>query len=126
MQVLNRGEFLTVIESNGSSEYVVALHHRGSRIGHVRVVRVRPIVAGRRIELWETHSQLSPTYHNRGLGIVLYSAAIEWGLSRGRRVTSSRRSSSDAVRCWSSRRLGAAFSVVRIGERFWASRRPGV
>ena len=112
----------TVLEEKG--RYIVELRAGRELFGQVRVVRVEGIAGSRRTVLWETHSRIEDqSQRGRGLGVALYSAAIEHGLSRGYRVTSSMGPSADALRCWRSQRLNALYKISYLGRRYWVAGR---
>jgi len=79
-----------------------------------------------RYKRFETHSHLREEYRGRGLGLLLYSKAIEVGLNRGLKISSSRAPSEYAERVWNSRRLRNNF-VIRKGSngRYHALRQRG-
>lgn len=57
-------------------------------------------------DIWyETHSDLNPEHHGKGLGTLLYAKAIQWGTKHGLKVRSSGCSSSMALRVWRGKTL---------------------
>lgn len=60
---------------------------------------------------FETHSDLSSSYRNKGLGALMYARAIAWCLERGYKVRSSGASSSDARRVWKGKTLRKLFVI---------------
>ena len=60
---------------------------------------------------YATHSNLDYRYHNKGLGALMYSKAIEWCLQRGFRCQSSGYSSDDAKRVWQGKTIRKYFDI---------------
>jgi len=63
---------------------------------------------------FHTHSELFREYHNRKLGVLLYSKAIAWALNHGFKVRSSGGSSDMAKRVWNSKSLRKNFKIRKI------------
>jgi len=74
------------------------------KIGHVRLV-----YEGN--NTYETHSNLSTSYRNKGLGAIMYAKAIAWCLERGYKVKSSGASSTQAQRVWRGKKLKRLFNI---------------
>lgn len=90
------------------SQYMtrVTLHLSKTKqqIGYVSLVRVRP-------GYYETHSDLDNSYHNKGLGALLYARAIKHALEKKWRVQSSGSSSVMARRVWEGKSLRKYFTI---------------
>lgn len=82
----------------------------------------RLVCARHLVEVYETHSYLDSAEWNKGLGLAMYSSAIDHGLSKGRNVVSSQSPSIYAQRVWQSTRLAEAYVVNRFNKRWWVSR----
>lgn len=92
---------------NGYENYFIQLHKTSTnrRIGYINlIVCYNP-------NWLETHSVLDPEYHNKKLGALMYSKAIEWALDNGYRVRSSGCSSPDANRVWQGKTLRSNFRI---------------
>lgn len=86
------------------------------KIGQIRLVDM----GGKK---FATHSNLDYRYHNKGLGALMYSKAIEWCLKRGYRCQSSGYSSEDAQRVWKGKTIRKFFDIkVKQTEKgVWAN-----
>jgi len=60
---------------------------------------------------YRTHSRLDKTYRGKGLGVLMYAAAIQYALDRGHKVRSSGYTSANAQRVWRSKRLRQYFKI---------------
>lgn len=94
----------------------IQLHKRNKRgtkeVGHVNLVREYSAC-------YSTHSYLSPSYRNKGLGALMYAKAIQYGIEQGWRVRSSGGSSTEAQRVWRGSTLKRWFDVkVRLGKNY--------
>lgn len=74
------------------------------KISHIRLVSMGD-------KKFATHSNLDYRYHNKGLGALMYSKAIEWCLKRGYQCQSSGYSSEDAKRVWTGRTIRKYFTI---------------
>jgi GNAT superfamily N-acetyltransferase len=65
----------------------------------------------------ETHSWLHESLRGKGIGTLLYSRAIEWGLKHGYKVRSSGGSSDMAQRVWNGKGIRQHFRIRRIDRK---------
>lgn len=91
-------------------------YQRGKRIGHIEVERTD---FGR--QTYQTHSEIV-NYHsnaNKGLGLFMYSAAVDWVSKKGWTLCSYKREyqSSDAHRLWASKRLRKKYIVSKFPKK---------
>lgn len=68
--------------------------------------------------IFETHVSLGESYRNKGLGVFLYTYAINYARKRHWKVTSSTTPSIFAQRAWKSKRLRSKFEIRKIGNRY--------
>ena len=88
----------------------------GEYIGHVRILG--------RNGRYETHSSiLDIKYRNKGIGIELYSAAIEFCNRYNLEISSTKSPSDCAKRLWRSKRLRDRFVIRRKDKRWVATKR---
>lgn len=113
IEVLTRGQF---------SDYTVSLMFGGTVVGTVYCYDTTVRCATRKIRVYETHSRLEPEHRGKGLGLAMYSAAIDYGLERGDAVVSTYSPSAFAQRVWCSTRLAKAYLVSKLNKRYWVSR----
>ena len=111
------------VKPDGSfTDYVVELVFEHEHVGTVRVVEATARCGGYAVKVHETHSNLDKEHRGKGLGLVMYSAAISHGLSKGYTVVSSRSPSALAQRVWCSKRLTETYLVSKFDKRWWVSR----
>lgn len=108
----------TVKVIDGQNGFTVDLWKGRKLIGNVSVYRVSSVGAGSKIVIHETHAQLDDEFHQMGLGLLIYSQAIEHGLKKGYNVASSSGPSAEAQRVWTSRRLKEKYDVVKLARRW--------
>jgi len=60
---------------------------------------------------YRTHSSLDKIYRGKGLGTLMYAAAIQYALDRGHKVRSSGHTSLNAQRVWKSKGLRKYFKI---------------
>jgi GNAT superfamily N-acetyltransferase len=83
-----------------------------SNIGHVNLVRaMRGFV--------ETHSYLEASYHNKKLGALMYSKAIQWALKNGFKVRAGG-PSEQAQRVWRGKSIRENFKIRVIRHRSYS------
>jgi GNAT superfamily N-acetyltransferase len=113
-----RGFRFKVIEQYSSVK--VSLLRDGSEVGHIHMYKPYPYKKKTRLE---THSWLCEDYRGRGIGTLLYSRAIEWGLKNGWKVQSSGGSSEMAQRVWNGKGVRQHFRIRRrdtnYGTHVW-------
>ena len=110
---------LRIVEDTTSGSYTVYLRLCGTDIGYVAVHKREVRCSSGNVVVHETHSSLATEHHGKGLGVELYSKAIEYGRDKGYQVVSSRSPSAMARRCWRSKRLNAKHKIVKLVNRFW-------
>lgn len=105
--------------------YAVRVFAEGRKqIGRIDVELYNTVVAKKWVTIWEvTQSGIDAPYRNQGLGIVLYSTAIDHGLSKGYTVTSGTMTSGEAHRLWLSSNLNRMYDISRDHKRYWVKGR---
>lgn len=98
---------------HGQYLFVVNLYSEGKR-GRVGLKKIGP-------RLLETHSSLDDALQNKGLGILMYSHAIQLALDNGYKICSSEHieMTPEAESLWESKRLREEYSITRSSDRFW-------
>lgn len=102
--------------------FTIILKFKGSEIGSVEVVKTIMPCNKRPVQVFETHSRLDDEHWHKGLGVEMYGAAIEHALKKGFSIVSSNRSSRYAQRVWNSTRLAKKFHIMKLKNRWWATR----
>lgn len=116
-RIAEAGEYSFEVIRISRNEHTVFLSYKwpgsvfSDRIGWVRLEK-------NYWRYYETHSSLDHLFRAKGLGVLLYSYAINFGIERDWRVRSSLSPSAHAIRLWRSKRLNQIFNIVERRGRF--------
>lgn len=91
--------------------YVQLLDKKNQEVGHVNLHKYYPYA--KEPKRVATHSWLHSDLRGKGIGTLIYSKAIEWGLKHGYKVRSSGSSSDEAERVWNGKGIRQHFSIRR-------------
>lgn len=96
----------SITERVGEIAIQLHLSKTNEVVGHVALVHYDD-------NWYETHSGLDQEYWGKGLGVLMYSKAIVWGLRNGFRVRSSGCGSDMAMRVWNGKSIRKHFKIGR-------------
>ena len=103
-----KGYHFKVERSGKYHTYIRLFDSTKMQVGYISLVKLNYNDTEKR---WATHSYLRYDLHGKGLGALLYSKAIEWGLKHGYKIRSSGASSDMAQRVWKGKSLRQYFSI---------------
>lgn len=105
-------------------ELSIALYHRHPNSKtYIGSIVLRELKSKQKVRRFETHSGISHRYHNKKVGIFLYSLAADYCIKNKFLLYSSMCPSNSAARVWKSKTLGAYYKVVKHSRR-WQITKP--
>jgi GNAT superfamily N-acetyltransferase len=93
-------------------DYFFYIKYRGNQVGSIHLeYQNGGIDSDISVRRWITHSNIQYDHRNKGLGVLLYSRAIEFAHKNKIKLGSYPWSSNDAKRVWESKRLRKRFII---------------